>query len=252
MFEAGAENPVVLMLHGFLGSPRNWRHCAAAMSARRRVLVPELPIFTGLPLAERTEHVLQFLAALLRAEAARRVVVIGNSLGGQLGAYLAQREPERIIGLVLTGSGGLYQPKPARIFYRRPGREWLRGYIREIFFDEAMVTEDMVDELQAIFCDRKKLREVVRLAKSIRRASLREVLPKIYCPALLIWGADDKITPPSAARDFQKTLPDAELHFIPRCGHAPMLECPAEFNRLAEDFVQRVTPRAVHDLMSRT
>lgn len=257
----GVKNPAVLLLHGFLGSPQNWRACAETLSARYRVLVPELPIFSGRQPAECQEHVLRFLVEQIAAAKARQWVVIGNSLGGTLAVHLAQREPERVIGLVLTGSGGLFQPKPSRIFYRRPGREWLRGCVREIFFDEAMVTEAMVDELQAIFRDRKKFIEVVRLAKNIRRMSVQETLPRVHCPVLLVWGAEDKVTPPDTANDFKQLLPDAEVHFLSRCGHAPMMERPAEFNRLVTDFLQRIAARsgaiyasrqAGHDLMSRT
>ena len=195
----GIENPAVLMLHGFMGSPENWRACAMAMSARHRVLVPELPIFSGLKLADRQEHLLRFLLQLMEAEDVRRVVVMGNSFGGQLALHLAQRNPARVVGLVLTGSGGLYKPKSVRIFRRRLDREWLRGYIREIFHGEAMVTEAMVDELEAIFRDRPRLREIVQLAKNNRKTSVRELLPHIHCPVLIIWGAEDRITPPNAA-----------------------------------------------------
>jgi pimeloyl-ACP methyl ester carboxylesterase len=240
---AGVENPVVLMLHGFLGSPKNWRACAEAMAVRRRVLVPELPFFGGHPPPDPIEHFLKFLVALIAAEQAGRVVVMGNSFGGQLAVHLALREPERVVGLVLTGSGGLYQPKSTRQFHRHRGREWLRGQIREIFFDESFVTDELVDELMAISNDLKKLKEILRLAKNTRKVSVRELLPRIHCPVLLVWGADDKITPPSAAREFQKLLPDAELHFISQCGHAPMLERPVEFTRLVEDFLRRVSAR---------
>jgi pimeloyl-ACP methyl ester carboxylesterase len=250
---AGVENPVALMLHGFLGSPLNWRACAEAMSARHRVLVPELPIFSGLKLADRQEYVLQFLVQLLETDQAPRVVVMGNSLGGQLALHLACRKPDRIVGLVLTGSGGLYIPKSVRIFRSRLDGAWLRGYLREIFHDEATVTAAMMNELEAIFSDRARLREVVQLAKNNRNVSVRELLPQIHCPVLIIWGAEDRITPPHAAHEFHRLLPNAELHFIPRCGHAPMLERPVEFTRLAEDFMRRLSARRMaHDLMSRT
>jgi pimeloyl-ACP methyl ester carboxylesterase len=237
---AGPENLVVLMLHGFLGSPQNWRACAEVLSARWRVLVPQLPIFSGPAAADRQEHVLRFLVDLIVAEPARRVVVLGNSYGGQLALHLAQRQPDRVGGLVLTGSGGLYQPKAIRFFYHRPEREWMRGYIQKVFYDESLVTEAMVDEVEALFNNRKKLMEIVRLAKTLRKNSVRELLPQVRCPVRLIWGAEDKVTPPATAQEFQQLLPDAELHFIPRCGHAPMMEQPAEFNRLVEEFLQRV------------
>jgi len=57
---------------------------------------------------------------------------------------------------------------------------------------------------------------------------------------LLVWGLNDTITPPSVAHDFERLLPQAELRFLDHCGHAPMMERPAGFNRALGGFLRRV------------
>ena len=240
---AGAENPVVLMLHGFFGGAHNWRACADALSPRYRVLAPQLPFFGLQPHEDRLGQVTDFLGGLMAEQNAGRMVIVGNSLGGHLAVNLALRAPERVVGLVLTGSAGLYERNLVRKIQRRPGRDWVRERIMEIFFDESLVTCEMVDEVLDLLDDRQKALGILRMAKTIRFASVRELLPQVRCPVLLIWGADDKITPPGTAREFQSLLPDADLHFISRCGHAPMMERPGEFTRLVEDFLRDVPAR---------
>jgi len=65
-------------------------------------------------------------------------------------------------------------------------------------------------------------------------------LHKINIPVALIWGKDDKITPPEVAVEFNQLLPDSELHWIDKCGHAPMMERPEEFNRVLKGFLERI------------
>lgn len=239
-------HPAVLMLHGFFGNPRNWDACAAGLSACSRVLVPQFPLFGAQHRRDRLEHVMHFLGELLETEKARRVVVVGNSLGGQLAVTLATREPDRVAGLVLTGSSGLFERNFSNNIKRRPDREYLRGRIAEIFHDPSHVTEEMIDDVLDIAMDRHKALDALLLAKDIRETNVSPLLPRVRCPVLLIWGEDDKITPPSTAFEFQKLLPDARLVFLPKCGHAAMMEHPAEFNRLVEEFVQNVCTTPLH------
>jgi pimeloyl-ACP methyl ester carboxylesterase len=64
-------------------------------------------------------------------------------------------------------------------------------------------------------------------------------LHKIHIPVALIWGRNDKITPPEVAVEFNQLLPDSELYWIDHCGHAPMMEHPEEFNRLLKIFLEK-------------
>ena len=167
-------------------------------------------------------------------------MAVGNSLGGQLAVNLAVREPERVAGLVLTGSSGVGEQRLGTNIRRRPDRQWLRERVREIFYDARHVTDRQVDDVMSIFYDRREGLEALMLARRVRSESVRDALRQVHCPVSLIWGAEDKITPPETAREFQELLPDAELHFIPRCGHAPMMEQPREFHRIVANFLRRL------------
>jgi pimeloyl-ACP methyl ester carboxylesterase len=236
-------DPLLLLLHGFFGNAHNWRACVETLSRRWKVFAPQLPFFGLSHRRDRMDYLMQYLSDLIAAHQLNRIVIVGNSLGGQLAVTLALRESQRIAGLVLTGSSGLYERNLTGKIQRRPQREWVRDRIREIFYDARHVTDVQVDEIMGLLYDRRKALDILLLAKSIRNDSLRESLPQVACPVSLVWGADDQITPPDTAREFQNLLPDADLHLIPECGHAAMMEQPEIFNRLVEDFLQRLVEK---------
>ncbi|HNF03086.1 MAG TPA: alpha/beta hydrolase, partial [Ferruginibacter sp.] len=93
--------------------------------------------------------------------------------------------------------------------------------------------------------NRIKAIKIIALAKSAIRNNLGEELSQIKQPTCLIWGNNDTITPPFVAKEFQRLIPNSELHFIDKCGHAPMMEVPTEFNRLLDEFLAKFkTPAA--------
>jgi 2-hydroxy-6-oxonona-2,4-dienedioate hydrolase len=103
-----------------------------------------------------------------------------------------------------------------------------------------------VDEVYEIVNSRIKAIKIIALAKSAIRNNLGEELNQIQQPTLLIWGANDSITPPFVGREFQRLIPHSELHFIDKCGHAPMMEVPAEFNVILHQFLTKLNePAAV-------
>lgn len=237
----GAPERAAVLLHGMFGKGVHWAACAEHLTGRLwKVLVPDLPVFdmprheTGIEsLAERAK-------ALMDREGIQRPVIGGNSLGGHIALQMALRYPQRVGALILTGSSGLFERSFENRVPRRPTRDWLRAKAREVFYDEAHVTESLLNELKDTICDPRRALNIIRIAKSAKHDNLRHVLHQIRCPVLLVWGEDDNITPPSVAHEFKECLPDAELHFIPRCGHAPMMERPHEFNRIVESFLERV------------
>jgi len=99
-----------------------------------------------------------------------------------------------------------------------------------------MATEELVNECFAITNNRIKVIKIIALAKSAIRNNLGEELNQIKQPTCLIWGNNDTITPPFVAKEFNKLIPNSELHFIDKCGHAPMMEVPGEFNRVLDGF----------------
>jgi pimeloyl-ACP methyl ester carboxylesterase len=235
----------IVFLHGLFGNAGNWDPCIQRLTPRWRAVAPRLPLF-DLPAAEATvEGIARSVRSWLDANHLPRVILGGNSLGGHVALHLTVTDPERVAALVLTGSSGLfersYEPAP-----RRPSRDWVTARVREVFFEEWDGAGAMVDEVVGVAEDRDKARQLVRIATSTKQNPMRDQLHRIQCPVLLVWGANDQITPPSVAREFQDQLPHAELAFIDRCGHAPMMERPEEFCMHLDRFLMRVGPGTRH------
>jgi pimeloyl-ACP methyl ester carboxylesterase len=223
------------------GVPGNWDTCAERLAPRWRVFAPELPLFS-LPAARATvDGIGEAVREWLAAAGIGRVILGGNSLGGHVALHLALGEPARVAALVLAGSSGLFERGFERV-PRRPSREWLAARVREVFYDASLVTEAMVDEVAAVIGNRASARQFLRIAKSTKQQPLHGELHRIRCPSLLMWGANDQITPPAVAREFHDLLPHSELQFIDRCGHAPMIERPQKFCDLLEQFLERIKP----------
>jgi len=230
----------VVLLHGMFGSPENWRACANELSKSFRVIVPKLPLFDAPLEADALNALVNFVRAQMDALGITRAIVAGNSLGGHVAARLALQDPGRVSALVLTGSSGLFEKSVATNVQRRPSREWLRAKTAEVFFDPRHMTDEMVDEVESIVRSPRGVLRLLQLAKAAKRDSLRAFLPRVHCPTLLVWGAEDQITSPTTAFEFHDLLPRSELFFLRQCGHAPMIEQPEEFNRLFKRFAERI------------
>jgi pimeloyl-ACP methyl ester carboxylesterase len=69
---------------------------------------------------------------------------------------------------------------------------------------------------------------------------MSEELKNMTLPTCLIWGKQDSVTPPEIAEEFHEKLPNSELHWIDKCGHAAMMEQPQEFNKLLAIWLDKV------------
>ena len=111
-----------------------------------------------------------------------------------------------------------------------------------------MATKELVDEVFEITVSRVKVIKIIALAKSAIRNNLGEELNQIKQPTLLVWGQNDIITPPFVGKEFNKLIPNSELHFIDKCGHAPMMEVPEEFNQILDGFLQKHSTKTAANL----
>ena len=103
-----------------------------------------------------------------------------------------------------------------------------------------MASEELVNEVFEITNNRIKVIKIIALAKSAIRNNLGEELNRIKQPTCLIWGNNDTITPPFVGKEFQRLIPNSELHFVDKCGHAPMMEVPEEFNKVLDGFLAKL------------
>lgn len=236
--EVGTGEPLVL-LHGLFGALSNFKDLIDHFCQTYKVVVPLLPLFELDIFHTTVGGLAKYVHRFLEARNYTNVHLMGNSLGGHVALVHILKHPERIRTLTLTGSSGLFESGMGDSYPKRGDREYIRKKSQLTFYDPAMATDELVDEVFEITNSRMKVIKIIALAKSAIRNNLGNELKDIKQPTCLIWGNNDTITPPFVAKEFQKLIPNSELHFIDKCGHAPMMEVPAEFNRILEQFLSK-------------
>jgi 2-hydroxy-6-oxonona-2,4-dienedioate hydrolase len=261
--EAGEGAPL-LMLHGSGPGVTGWRNFnqnLATFAPHFRCLVLELPGFgvsdpTGQhPMLAAPRAVTDFLDALDLAT----VDVIGNSMGGIVGAQVAIQHPERVRRLVTVGGLGrnLLSPGPGEginllmDFTDDPTRERLVQWLQSMVYDRSLVTEEMIEARwqQAIDPDtlasarRMYSRRAFEAGAAAAAASdappYWAMLHRIRARTLITWGRDDRVSPLDMALLPLRTIPDVELHVFPNCGHWVMIEQQAAWESAVLAFLTR-------------
>jgi pimeloyl-ACP methyl ester carboxylesterase len=174
----------------------------------------------------------------------QNINLLGNSLGGHVALVHVLKHPERIKSLILTGSSGLFENGMGDSYPKRGDYEYIKKKTQLTFYDPEVATKELVDEVYEITNNRLKVIKIIALAKSAIRNNLGAELSQIQQPTCLIWGNNDTITPPFVGQEFNKLIPNSELHFIDKCGHAPMMEVPHAFNSVLEGFLNRLYNKA--------
>jgi 2-hydroxy-6-oxonona-2,4-dienedioate hydrolase len=242
--EEGQGEPLVL-LHGLFGALSNFSDLIEHFKPHYKVVVPMLPLFE-LDIFHTTvggleKHVYRFIETMNY----ENIHLLGNSLGGHVALVHVLKHPERIKSLILTGSSGLFENGMGDTYPKRGDYEYIRKKTEMTFYDPATATKELVDEVFEITNNRIKVIKIISLAKSAIRNNLGEELNQIKQPTLLIWGNNDVVTPPFVAREFNKMIPNSELYFVDKCGHAPMMDVPADFNNILEKFLTKLNQPAV-------
>ena len=241
--EEGNGEPLVL-LHGLFGALSNFRSLIEYFRQHNKVVVPMLPLLEMDILHTSVGGLAKFVHKFLEARNLSAVHLLGNSLGGHVALIHTLKHPERIKSLILTGSSGLFENGMGDSYPKRGDYEYIKKKTELTFYDPRTATKELVDEVYSITNNRLKAIKIIALAKSAIRNNLGEELNQIKQPTLLVWGNDDSITPPFVAREFNKLIPNSELHFIDKCGHAPMMEVPDEFNVILHKFLKKLNEPA--------
>jgi 2-hydroxy-6-oxonona-2,4-dienedioate hydrolase len=237
--EEGEGEPL-LLLHGLFGALSNFRDLIEHFKVNYKVVVPILPLFDLDIFHTSVGGLEKFVQKFIEARGYRDIHLLGNSLGGHVALVHILKHPEKIRSLTLTGSSGLFENGMGDSYPKRGDYEYIKKKTQLTFFDPNTATKELVDEVFEITNNRIKVIKIIALAKSAIRNNLGEELNQIKQPTLLIWGNNDTITPPFVAREFNRLIPNSELQFIDKCGHAPMMEVPAEFNRILDGFLNKL------------
>jgi pimeloyl-ACP methyl ester carboxylesterase len=243
--EEGEGEPLIL-LHGLFGALSNFGDLINYFKNHNKVVVPLLPLLDMDLLHTSVGGLQKFVNKFIEYHDYQNVHLLGNSLGGHVAILHVLKQPERIKSLILTGSSGLFENGMGDTYPKRGDYDYIKKKTELTFYDPKVASKELVDEVYEIVNNRLKAIKIIALAKSAIRNNLGEDINQIKQPTLLIWGNNDTITPPFVGREFHRLIPNSELHFIDKCGHAPMMEVPEEFNRILHKFLTKLNaPAAV-------
>jgi pimeloyl-ACP methyl ester carboxylesterase len=232
--EEGQGEPIVL-LYGLFGSVKNFTPLINHLKKTHRVIVPVFPFFE-LGMTITIYSLTDFLHQLINELKLEKFHLLGNSMGGHIALLYTLKHPHKVTSLILSGSSGLYETGMGDTFPRRGDYNYIKKKAEITFYNPAVATKELVDEIFATVNSRKAL-QILSLAKSTIHNNLEKELSKIKTDCCLIWGRNDVVTPPEVAIKFNKLIPHSTLDWIDECGHVPMLETPEAFNKLLDTFL---------------
>ena len=236
--EVGEGTPIVV-LHGLMGGLSNFDGVTSFFPEKGyKVVIPELPIYTMSLIKTNVKSFANYLKDFLDYKGLDKVILVGNSLGGHIGLLFTKLYPQYVKGLVITGSSGLYESAMGESYPKRGDYEYIKTKCENVFYDPKVATKEIVDEVYASVNDRNKLIRTLAIAKSAIRHNMAKDLPNMTQPTGIIWGKNDSVTPPEVATDFDKLLPDSNLYWIEKCGHAAMMEHPDAFNEILFEWLE--------------
>jgi pimeloyl-ACP methyl ester carboxylesterase len=263
--DTGGEGPPLLFIHGLAGLWQNWLLNIPAFMGSHRVIAPDLPGFGRSPMPAGEISIQGYartVDALCRTLGVESPVVVGNSMGGFIGAELAISFPTDASKLVLVSAVGLSIEYLRREPLIALARAWAAAATRLGARSEAVIRRPRMRRaaLQSVLRYPEKLSyplvwELVQGAgkpgfipamEALTNYRFRDKLAQIEVPTLIVWGRNDMLVPVSDAEEFERSIgPNAHKVIFEDTGHVPMIERPSRFNAVLRAFIAgRPAPEA--------
>lgn len=255
------EGPAIVFIHGLSGSWPNWLEQLPVFASEHRVIAMDLPGFGHSPMPVDTITIsgyARILDELLQKLGVSAATIVGNSMGGFVATELAIAFPQRVERLVLVSAAGISTTERRDVqravpTLRRMERVvgayagWMAAH------SDAVTRHPGLRNAALGLVTRHPSRLNPALAAEQLRGAgkpgfiqalqanldypIRERLPEIVCPTLIVWGEEDKVIPVRDADVFEQLIDGSRKVLFEDTGHMAMLERPAAFNELLEGFV---------------
>ncbi len=261
--EAG-EGPALILIHGSGPGVTGWanfEHNLPVFAQYFRCFILDLPGYgksapvEGNPMQVCVDSVIRFMNGM----GIDKAHILGNSLGGMVGAMVAAQHPARVDRFVTIGGVGygLFNAFPNEginllvEFVENPSRERLVQWLHSMVYDKAIITDDLVERRlrQALepvtaatskkLYSRAAMDATTAMVEGPHAAATFGYLAAIQAPTLITWGRDDRVSSMDRAFVAMRMIPNAELHIFPKCGHWAMIERKAEFESVTLAFLMR-------------
>jgi pimeloyl-ACP methyl ester carboxylesterase len=261
--DLGPDDPVgtIVWIHGLSGSWQNWLENLPVFARTHRCIAMDLPGFGASEMPDEEISISGYAAcvdALLRHLGVERAVVVGNSMGGFIGAELAIRYRTWVDKLVLVSAAGLsieharhetllkllrltddvlklgtgWVASKSDFLARRPRSR------RAIFNIVAAHPERLPGPLVSEQLRSSGKPGFVGALDALTDYPIRDRLSRITAPTLVVWGEDDALVPVKDAWEFAERIPDVRVVVYEDTGHVAMLERPDAFNALVAEFLE--------------
>jgi pimeloyl-ACP methyl ester carboxylesterase len=250
--------PLLVLLHGFGDSFMTWEGWVGELKSRFHIISLDFPGhgLTRAPQGSRlnAEGLADFVDAFAATLALPKFAVAGNSMGGGAAWQLAVRHPQRLDALILVDAAGFANDKPPSdvplafkilrypigrvVLSKIDNRPLIENGLKTDVFDKALITPALVDrfaEFQRAPGHRAILMSIDMGAPARPTA---ELVSTIKVPTLILWGENDPLIEPAAAKKFAAAIPGAKLITYPNTGHLPQIEIPQRSAADAADFLQ--------------
>jgi pimeloyl-ACP methyl ester carboxylesterase len=257
------DGPPIVFVHGHSGSWTNWLENLPHFAQRHRVIAFDLPGFGDSEMPAEGVSIEGYgrtVDAVMAELGIERAAVVGNSLGGFVGAEVALKFPARVQRLVLVAAAGLatkYVGLSTELLRRRSVAALARGINAYASFPEAHAETLMRRPrlrralLNVVAHHPERLPvpisiELIRGAgkpassdalRSLLDYDYRDRLEDVRCPTLIVWGEDDRTVPVESADEYERLIPGSRRVVLLDTGHVPMVERPVRFNALLDEFL---------------
>jgi pimeloyl-ACP methyl ester carboxylesterase len=259
------DGPPLVFIHGLGGSWQNWLENIPHFARTHRVIALDLPGFGASEMPREDisiEGYARIVETLLQQVGIEQATVVGNSMGGFIGAEMTVHFPVRVDRLVLVSAAGLHREQVASDPFVRSARytkillTWgtlqaqQRELVRRPRLRQAMLwmVAAHPEKLPATLC----LEQLKGAGKpgfypaldALKDYELGEGLREIQARTLIIWGDKDRLVPVRYADEFERRIPGSRKVIFEDTGHVPMFERPVRFNREVEQFLAEAGPGA--------
>ena len=266
------QKPPLIFLHGFAGSIGNWRHNLEVLSLSHTVYALDILCFGASEKAPANysvdlwvDQVYDFWKIFIR----QPVILVGHSIGSLVSLAAAAAHPDMVQGLVMMNIAdpSLEQEKTPAFLYPVVGfvknivasvalpllikpffyfirkQSFIRYGVTRAYANPEVVTDELVEIYATPPQDRGSPRALIALVKSSIHPNyspkIKNILPTLSIPMLLIWGKQDKFFPVTLAEDFVKYSSNVQLIYLENVGHCPYDECPEEVNKQILEWIDK-------------
>jgi len=248
----GSQAVPIVLIHGFPFSHEMWDPQIPLLGNNFRVITYDLRGHGKSGVGDG-QYMLEFfvddLIGLLDHLKIEKAVLCGLSMGGYIALRAVERNPGRVLALILADTQARADSTEAKL--RRAAaiksvkangvNAYAENFVKAVFAPQSFTRKsDAVEKIKRIIQSNSSLGICGALLALASRTDTTESLSVIKVPTLILVGEHDTVTPPSASQEVHSRIPNSEIHVIPNAGHMSNLENTDEFNRHIMNFLDKL------------